>query len=163
MSQDERIERVERLSRTLLQTLHMRGIRCWDRLELTTIPQLRTLFVLTDAGPMSIGGVAARLGVRLPAASSLVDRLVDHGLAHRREDVSDRRRTLAYASEEGRNLVERLRQGSRETLRAWLEKLAPADLEALVRGLDALVQVSAADEDEAKVADATLVTLEDCR
>jgi DNA-binding MarR family transcriptional regulator len=163
VSQDERIERVEQLSRALVQTLHIRGIRCWDQLELTTIPQLRTLFVLTDGGPMSIGGVAARLGVRLPAASSLVDRLVDHGLAHRREDVSDRRRTLAYASEEGRSLVERLRQGSRETLRAWLEKLAPADLEALVRGLEAVVRVSTADEDAAKVAHATSVALEDCR
>src|SRR5215831_2155800 len=115
----------------------------WLQVELT-VAQLKALFALVDGGPMPIGGVAARLSIGLPAASSLVDRLVDHGLVERREDRHDRRRTLAEPTAAGEALAQQLRQGSREALRAWLERLDRDDLEALTRGLAAVARAASA-------------------
>src|SRR5262247_3745602 len=108
---DVLVERGLELYRTASRTLHMRGAPAWLHVELS-FAQLKALFALVDAGPTPIGGVAARLGIGLPAASSLVDRLVDQGMAERREDRLDRRRTLAQPTAAGEALGQGLRQGS---------------------------------------------------
>ena len=137
------MERGLDLYRTALRALHELGAPAWYQVELS-LAQLKALFTLVDAGSMPIGGVAGRLGIGLPAASSLVDRLVDQGLVKRREDPLDRRRTLAEPTAAGEALAQRLRHGSREALRAWLEQMEHDDLEALVRGLTAMVAVAQA-------------------
>ena len=138
---EELVEQGLELYRTAARALHEQGAPAWHQVELS-VAQLRALFALVDAGPTPIGGVAARLGIGLPAASSLVDRLVDHGLVTRREDRLDRRRTLAEPTAAGEALAQRLRQGSREALRSWLERMDAGDLEALVRGLRAIVGIA---------------------
>jgi len=141
--EDELVERGLDLYRTAVQALHLSGAPAWVDVELS-VAQLKALFALVDGGPTPIGGVASRLRIGLPAASSLVDRLVDHGLVQRREDRLDRRRTLAEPTDAGQALAQRLRQGSREALRSWLERMDREDLEALVRGLAAMVAVAGA-------------------
>jgi DNA-binding MarR family transcriptional regulator len=131
------------LYRTATRALHEQAAPAWQQVELS-VAQLKALFALVDGGPMPIGGVAARLSIGLPAASSLVDRLVDHGLVGRREDRLDRRRTLAEPTEAGEALAQRLRHGSREALRAWLERIDSADLAALVQGLAAITAIARA-------------------
>jgi DNA-binding MarR family transcriptional regulator len=140
---EDLVERGLDLYRTAVRALHELGAPAWYRVELS-VAQLKALFTLVDGGPMPIGGVASRLSIGLPAASSLVDRLVDQGLAKRREDPLDRRRTLAEPTAAGEALAQRLRHGSRDALRAWLERMDRDDLEALVRGLDAVVAVARA-------------------
>ena len=134
------VDRGLTLYRDLTRLLHERGAPAWLHTELT-FAQLRALFTLADYGPTPIGRVAGRLGIGLPAASSLVDRLVEQGLVKRREDPLDRRRTLAETTVAGQALAQRLRQGSREALRAWLEQMDGDDLAALVRGLEALFTI----------------------
>ena len=131
------VDRGLELYKEVSRLLHERGAPTWLETELS-FAQLRALFTLADCGATPIGRVAARLGIGLPAASSLVDRLVEQGLAQRREDRLDRRRTLASTTEAGLALAQRLRQGSREALRAGLEQMDADDLAALVRGLEAL-------------------------
>jgi DNA-binding MarR family transcriptional regulator len=138
---DELVRRGCDLYRDMARALHEGAGPVWQRVELS-IAQLRALFTLADNGPMPIGGVASGLGIGLPAASSLVDRLVEQGLVLRREDRLDRRRTLAQTTESGAAMVQRLRQGSREALESWMGRMAPEDLEALVQGLEALLAVS---------------------
>jgi DNA-binding MarR family transcriptional regulator len=140
---EDLVERGLDLYRTALRVLHERGAPAWYEVELS-VAQLKALFTLVDAGSMPIGGVAARLSIGLPAASSLVDRLVDQGLVKRREDPLDRRRTLAEPTAAGEGLAQRLRHGSREALRAWLEQMGRDDLDALVRGLAAMVSTAMA-------------------
>jgi DNA-binding MarR family transcriptional regulator len=138
---DDIVARGLELYQTATRALHEQGAPAWHQVELS-VAQLKALFTLIDGGTMPIGGVAARLRIGLPAASSLVDRLVDQGLAARREDPLDRRRTLAAATPAGEALAERLRSGSREALRTWLERMDPDDLRALVRGLQAIVRLA---------------------
>lgn len=66
-------------------------------------------------GPgLTMGEVAARLGVPAPTATRVVDHLVGDGLAFRRSDEWDRRRVLVHVSHEGHEV---LRRGE-EALRA---------------------------------------------
>jgi DNA-binding MarR family transcriptional regulator len=143
MRSERLVDRGLILYRDLSRVLHERGAPAWLHTELT-FAQLRALFTLADYGPTPIGRVAGRLGIGLPAASSLVDRLVEQGLVRRREDPLDRRRTLAETTGAGQALAQRLRQGSREALRAWLEQMDGDDLAALVRGLEALFSIGGA-------------------
>ncbi|SRR6266545_8002495 len=141
--EEEGVEHGLALYGMVTRALHELGAPAWHHVELS-VAQLKALFALVDGGPMPIGGVATSLGIGLPAASSLVDRLVDQGLAERRDDRTDRRRTLAEPTAAGDALAQRLRHGSREALRAWLERMDRDDLDALVRGLVAMVAVARA-------------------
>jgi DNA-binding MarR family transcriptional regulator len=111
----------------------------WSQLQLS-MPRLKALFGIACHGSLTIGGLARELGVSLPTASTLVEALVGHGYASRREDVGDRRRTLAELTPAGERLVTRLREGSSKMLQESLQRLHEDDLEALVRGLRALTR-----------------------
>lgn len=113
----------------------------WVHLDLS-IGQLKTLIVLASHPRMSVSAVAEMVEVGKPAASMLVDRLVQLGYAQRTEDPEDRRRTWVEATETGTELVTRLRQGGNELLVSLLERMEPDDLVALHRGLEALVAIA---------------------
>ncbi len=111
----------------------------WSRLQLT-MPRLKALFGIACHDSLTIGGLARELGVSLPTASTLVEALVSNGLASRREDLGDRRRTLVELTAAGERLVTRLREGSSKMLQQSLAQLEEDDLDALVRGLRALTR-----------------------
>ena len=51
-----------------------------------TMPQAKMLYLLGAVGDLHMSDLVARLGVSLSTVSGLVDRIVDQGLATRRED-----------------------------------------------------------------------------
>ena len=116
----------------------------WMELDFS-MPQLKTLLTLYNAGALSIGHIAELLGVGQPTASHLVDRLVQAGLVERTEDSEDRRRTLAELTPQAVELIERLRQIRIEPLQRWLTQLDDTALAALHLGFRALADVAAAD------------------
>ena len=59
-----------------------------------TMPQAKLLYLLGASGDLHMSDIVARLGVSLSTVSGLVDRVVDHGLATRREDRADRRQVV---------------------------------------------------------------------
>lgn len=111
----------------------------WLRLDLT-ITQLKALFVLAETA-LPVSRLADRLGIGRPAATNLVERLVQLKLVMRAEDTLDRRRTLVVLTGAGDDLVAQLRQGGHARMCAWLGQLDDADLVALARGLQALARV----------------------
>ncbi len=118
----------------------------WVQLDLT-IGQVRALMMLAGTPDQTVSQLAERLKIGKPAASLLIDRPVRLGLVQRTEDANDRRRTLVALTDAGADLVTRLRQGNLDQLAAWLQTMAPADLAALRRGLEALAAVAAASVD----------------
>ncbi|HEX6480302.1 MAG TPA: MarR family transcriptional regulator [Ktedonobacteraceae bacterium] len=119
----------------------MRGLKAtmgqaWMEIDLT-LPQMRTLLVLAEEGPLVIGQIAQRLGIGLSTGGHLVDRLVQAGLAERTEDVEDRRRTLARLTPKGEELLTRLLSGMQQ-LQIWLHELDQEDLAAFLQGLKAI-------------------------
>lgn len=105
-----------------------------------TFPQLRTLLILAEEGPLVIGQIAHRLGIGLSTGGHLVDRLVQAGLAERTEDSEDRRRTLARLSPKGEELHARLLNRVQH-IQTLIQKLDEDDLAALLQGLRALNRV----------------------
>ncbi len=112
----------------------------WVELELT-IAQVKALFALSDDEPATIGYVAHRLGIGLPTASHLVEKLVRGELVERTEDPKDRRRALARLTPTGEELVDRLLGGVHH-LPALLRELDEDDLAAFLKGLRAAAHVA---------------------
>jgi DNA-binding MarR family transcriptional regulator len=107
-----------------------------------TMAQFKGLRVLSCHDGITVGHIGRELGIGMPAASILVDRLVQLDLASRSEDPVDRRRTLVRLSPAGTELVARLHQGGPSRMRHLLSLMETDDLAALVRGLHALTHAA---------------------
>lgn len=137
------VREVEELNAQYLRAIQRVTMPEWLDLELTTA-QLKTLLVLNNDSPMTIGQVREQLEVTLPTASHLVDKLVRMNLAARHEDPDDRRRMVTNITDEGRERIRRLRRGHREVLHSWFTTLDETELEGIRASLQALVRVSQA-------------------
>ena len=127
--------------RALMHRFKASSAGVWMEIDLT-LPQLRTLLILAEEGPLVIGQIAQRLGIGLSTGGHLVDRLVQAGLAERTEDSEDRRRTLARLTPKGEELHARLLNHVQH-IQTLIQKLDEDDLAALLQGLQALNRVAA--------------------
>ena len=103
-----------------------------------TMAQMRVLFRLRNHGAITSGKLAAGLHVTLPTITSVIDRMIGHGLVERSDDPNDRRRVILALSKDGEALVERIQQGRRHRLTLLVDALGEEDLLSLVSGLTAL-------------------------
>ena len=131
---EQLVDEIVEAERAILRALFAAAVPTWLQLDLS-MAQLKGLFVLQLAGPLTVGGFAEQLGVSLPTASLLAERLVQGGLAARLEDAADRRRTFIELTPQGARLSVQLRQGGSEVLHAWLAEPDDATVEALARGV----------------------------
>ncbi len=106
-----------------------------------TMPQAKLLYLLGAAGELHMSSLVHRLGVSLSTISGLVDRVVDQGLATRREDPIDRRQVVVGLTPAGRDFIDRFRELNARQMRELLERVGDRDL-AIVR--DALAALAAA-------------------
>jgi len=86
----------------------------------------------------TVGGLARALGFSLPAASKLTTELERHRLVRRREDPSDRRRTVLELDEATAAAVHDWIDRRDRPLRAALDALSPDERAAFLKGLGAL-------------------------
>lgn len=93
-------------------------LEAWAEIELT-MHQFRTLALLRQA-PQRVSDIAARLGIRLSAATSFVDRLETKRLVERVHDTTDRRVVRCQLTPLGRKEADSLWRINRE----WLENLS---------------------------------------
>jgi DNA-binding MarR family transcriptional regulator len=126
-----------------------RGFRGGPRLPAAlrdlTMGQFRGLMMLAHEQPLAIGALGDRLGMGLPGASRLVDRLVAGRLVERYEDPLDRRRALVRLAPRAQVALEEMQQGRRQgggRLRRALARLPDAQLAQLREAMTALARVS---------------------
>src|SRR5438552_242017 len=112
----------------------------WIQLDMS-MAQCKAMLFLFQAGSATISQVADGLGIGRPAASHLVERLVQQDLAVRQEDPADRRRAVAALTQPGQALADRLQQLHGAQLQQFLAQLSDADLSALVQGAEALAHI----------------------
>lgn len=115
-----------------------------------SLAQIKTLLLLHHREHSTVGEIAAGLGVAMPTASELVDRLVEDGLAERATNPIDRRQVLVWLTPEAREFGNQLYALRCAQVRAALERLPPDERAAFVRGLQALAAVLAEDAVAAK-------------
>jgi DNA-binding MarR family transcriptional regulator len=123
----------------------MASLPNWITTEMT-LSQLKTIILLEFYGPMTVSELARRLGVGNPAASLLVQQLVEQELVERSEDSKDRRRTYVRPTARGSSLIAARREMIKVSLGRWLNRLGDEDLVSLQRGLDALLRVAQEEE-----------------
>ena len=83
-----------------------------------------------------MSGIAGRLGVEMPSATTMIGRLVGKGLVERRQDPADRRAVVCSLTPEGRDAVEKfwsLRAARTESLAA---ALTTEELEIVVPAME---------------------------
>ena len=93
-----------------------------------TMPQAKLLYLLGALGELHMSELVARLGVSLSTVSGLVDRIVDHGLATRRDDPADRRQVVVGLTPAGSEFIDRFRELNARQMRELLAVLDDADL-----------------------------------
>lgn len=119
----------------------MDAIRLGMRSQLSnrlSVPQFRCLNFIDHSAGCSVGEVASFLGVTMPTASAMVDRLARAGHVHMASHASDRRRAVLTISENGKSLLEQVREDARRELAARLATRPTEELRAISAGLEAL-------------------------
>jgi DNA-binding MarR family transcriptional regulator len=105
--------------------------------ETITIPQFRTLVILSNRGPVNLATLAGLLGVQPSAAGRMVDRLVSAGLIDRLPHPTSRRELLATLTARGREVVREVTAHRRAEIARIVEKMPSAQRHGLVRALTA--------------------------
>ena len=118
----------------------MASLPSWLTADLN-LSQLKAIVFLEHHGALIISKLAGLLGIGNPAASILVQQLVEQGLVERSEDKEDRRRTYVQPTARGIALLAGRREQIKSNLLRWLGQLDDNDLVSLQRGLGALIRV----------------------
>ena len=105
--------------------------------ESITFPQLRTLVILSNRGPINLATLAGLLGVQPSATGRMVDRLVAAGLIDRLPHPTSRRELLAALTKRGREIVQQITAYRRAEIAQIVEKMPAAERQGLVRALTA--------------------------
>ena len=108
-----------------------------------TMPQAKLLYLLGAAGELHMSDLVHRLGVSLSTISGLVDKVVDQGLAARREDPVDRRQVVVALTPAGRDFIDRFRELNARQMRELLQLLSDDDLARVRDALAALAGAAA--------------------
>jgi DNA-binding MarR family transcriptional regulator len=103
-----------------------------------TMPQAKLLYLLGASGDLHMSEIVTRLGVSLSTVSGLVDRVVDHGLATRREDPVDRRQVVVGLTQAGAEFIDHFRELNARQMRELLAVLDDGELALLRDALAAL-------------------------
>src|SRR5215475_5237268 len=102
---------------------------------------------LAGAGPLTVGELAAHLGLSKATTTELVNRVEERGLIDRMRDDRDRRRVYVWLTDVGRKQARRhsaahARVLAEDALLAAVRRMPPADRDALIHGLRALLAAS---------------------
>jgi DNA-binding MarR family transcriptional regulator len=119
----------------LLVAISARSIALVD--DSITIPQFRTLVILSNEGPVNLSTLSGLLEVRPSTTGRMVDRLVGAGLIDRRPHPTSRRELMAALTPRGREVVRKVTVNRRRQISEIVEKMPPRERRGLVRALAA--------------------------
>jgi DNA-binding MarR family transcriptional regulator len=98
------------------------------------------ILIALSRGPHSVGQLAEALGVSPPAATQLVDRLVEHGMVERRHGTVDRRVVLVDYAPRMREVALGLMEVRRRRVAEAFARLTDEEALAFVKGLRSLAE-----------------------
>jgi DNA-binding MarR family transcriptional regulator len=146
MRQSDLISEVIELDRQAHRLIRRYSFDAWMGLNLT-VPQLKSLFFISNQRGTNPRKLAKALGVTPSNVTGIVDRLVEQGLLIRRENPEDRRLLMLQITEKGEAILSDLRERRISTMHEILTSLSLKELSYLVKGLSALVKAAQAYEE----------------
>ena len=109
------------------------------KLKDLTLQQASMAMVTMDRGSTTISELARLLGVSLPSASVMVDRLVDKGVLERSRSADDRRKVVVRVARNAEKHMKRMQQRTLEAVERLTEELGP---DTTRRWYDVMLRVS---------------------
>lgn len=137
---DKKEELINKLMECQKQLMHSLGrfeVESWAGMDLTAA-QLKSLFLIAHSRRANIKGVADALGVTPGNVTGVVERLVERGLVTRTVNPEDRRFMLLEVTEDGYEVITRLRGSQKKAMRRILSMLSEDELSKLYDGITAL-------------------------
>jgi DNA-binding MarR family transcriptional regulator len=130
------------LNAVLLRTARALLFRLDEHSQLDELPisQIRCLNAIGNDEGRKMQEIAARLDIKLPAMSQIVERLVQRGLVDRRTDPSDRRVTRLHLTEEAKGLINTARAARLDHLQEAASELGPEKIARMIDDLGALAE-----------------------
>jgi DNA-binding MarR family transcriptional regulator len=119
----------------LLVALSARSIADID--ETITIPQFRTLVILSSRGAVNLATLAGLLGVQPSTTGRMVDRLVTAGLIDRQQHPNSRRELIVELTTRGRKLVRNVTARRRAEIARVVDNMPARERRGLIRALNA--------------------------
>ena len=106
-----------------------------------TMPGLRVLVIVDRAdGPLTLGAVAASLGVHPSNATRTCSKLVAAGLLDRRDDPEDRRSLALTLTPKGQRFVDSVMEHRRQAFETMMATMSAAEGDHLTQALQALTR-----------------------
>ena len=90
-----------------------------------TVPQVHMVLSIHERGSVTIKQLAEALGVKAPAASTMVERLVELGVLTREENPADRREVLVQVSPAEESKIRQIERCKFQLIMELLEKIGP--------------------------------------
>lgn len=100
------------------------GIFQYAKEQGVSMPQIGTMFRIRRRGSCGVSEVGLDLGISNPAASQMLERLVQAGLVERREDPGDRRARQIVLTERGHQLLRGAMEARTRSFGALADRLS---------------------------------------
>jgi DNA-binding MarR family transcriptional regulator len=142
-------EVVEIIERVISSGVHAVSSE-WFTLDLS-MPQVRVMFLLLQEGALRMGDMATSLGVSMPRATALIDKLVDRELVVRWTGQGDRRSVLCRLTKQGEELGSRLLAERKSRWEERLMNLTPSELRRVYQAMELIVYRSRKPVDESQL------------
>ena len=140
MDKQERIDEIILLQHELAHDLSPYAMDTWCKLDIT-VAQLKCLFIITSKDATNFRSLAQTLKVTPGNVTGIIDRLVEQGLAVRKQDSADRRVIQIEATEKGQNTLAELMNFHNIEVVRILGYMDSDDLDSLCRGLRGMTGV----------------------
>ena len=101
-----------------------------------TLPQLRTLVVVSLQGPQTVSALADRLDVHASTMTRMCSRLVARGLVVRKPSAIDRREVVIELTKQGQALANEVMDKRRREIDAVVRHLSVDDRDRVVSALE---------------------------
>jgi len=122
----------------LLVAMSARSIARVD--ETITIPQFRTLVILSTRDPVNLATLSGLLDVAPSTTGRMVDRLVTAGLIDRKPHPESRRELVVALTARGREVVAAVTAYRRDEIARVVQKMPRRERHGLIRALAAFTE-----------------------
>lgn len=139
------LERLMDLFSRLIDMTTLETLRYLRKYRLT-VAQLRALRFLRQHEDCLVGDLANGLAVSYPAASKLINRLINRGLTQRREDEADRRNIRLRVTFKGGKTLESIDEKRHAEIAQILLRLEEDEQRFLTQGLKRFLEAAFSDE-----------------
>ncbi len=139
------LERLMDLFSRLINMTTLETLRYLREYHLT-VSQLRGLRFLKQHEDCLVGDLANGLAVSYPAASKLINRLINRGLSQRRDDETDRRNTRLRVTIEGGRVLETIEEKRQREIAQIFLRLEEEEQRFLTQGLKRFLEAALSDE-----------------